>query len=262
MNYQRWIAQHFDLQRDSVLITGGTSGIGLEYLRLLAAEGCHCIVVSNEPGRFPAVRAACGERIECIDCDLSDFDAVQSLEARLSGLRIRMLINNAGFGLKGRFTSQSRESYRRIVAVNALAPTLLSHLLLPSMQALGDAVHISVASINVASPIPLNAVYTATKHYVWSYALALSQEYAGSGIRFQIMLPGTTDTPFHDKQGVKPAAMTMQPDEVARRSLSRLDQLIHIPNIADRLSYPIGSRLPIRLRMRVAAWMLKRRLGL
>lgn len=265
MTYLDWIARHFDKSRDSVLITGGTSGIGLEYLRLLAAEGCHCIVVSNEPERFAELRAGLlaqfGVHVDTVDCDLSRYDDVLALEAQLAAFRIKVLINNAGFGLKGEFTSLPKDAYRQIVAVNALAPTLISHMVLPAMRQMDSAVHISVASINVASPMAKNAVYTATKHYVWSCALALSKEYEASGIHFQIMLPGTTDTPFHDKQGVKPAAMTMQPREVALRSLSNLDQLIFIPNVVDRWVYPLGSRLPIRLRMRIAAWMMKKRLG-
>ena len=265
MTYLDWIAEYFDKSQDCVLITGGTSGIGLEYLRLLAAERCHCIVVSNEPERFAELRQHLSEKfgacIDTLDCDLSDYHQVLGLEARLAPFRIKMLINNAGFGLKGEFTTLPKEAYRQIVAVNALAPTLISHMVLPAMRQMDSAVHISVASINVASPMAKNAVYTATKHYVWSYALALSKEYEDSGIRFQIMLPGTTDTPFHDKQGVKPASMTMRPVDVVRRSLSNLDKLVFIPNVADRLVYPIGSRLPIRLRMRIASWMMKKRLG-
>lgn len=265
MTYIDWIARHFDKSRDSVLITGGSSGIGLEYLRLLAAERCHCIVVSNEPERFVELRRSVLEQfgvpIDTIECDLSNYEAVIALETRLASFQIRMLINNAGFGLKGEFTALQKDAYRQIVAVNALAPTLISHMVLPAMRQMDSAVHISVASINVASPMAKNAVYTATKHYVWSYALALSKEYEDSGIHFQIMLPGTTDTPFHDKQGVKPASMTMQPKDVALRSLSNLDHLVFIPNVTDRLVYPIGSRLPIRMRMRIASWMMKKRLG-
>lgn len=265
MNYRNWLDRHFDKARDSVLITGGSSGIGLEYLRLLAAEGCHCVVVSNEPERFEALRARVhadfGVHVDTIDCDLSRYEQVLALEPQLAAFRIRVLINNAGFGLKGAFTELSKDAYRKIVAVNALAPTLISYMLLPAMQAMGNAVHISVASINVASPVAKNAVYTATKHYAWSCALALSKEYAGSGIHFQVMLPGTTDTPFHDKQGVRPSSMTMQPQEVARRSLCNLHQRVFIPNLADRLAYPLVSRLPIGLRMTFATWMMRKRLG-
>lgn len=266
-SYQTWILRYFDRQHECALITGGSSGIGLEYLRLLAAEGCRCLVVSNEPDRFETVREelhadGITAPVEFIDCDLTDDTQLQALEARLDGEAVGILVNNAGFGLKGRFTELPREAYRSIVAVNALAPVLLSRCVLRGMAKRGRGLHISVASINVASPMPKNAVYTATKHLVWSYSLAVAQEFADSDIRFQIMLPGTTDTPFHVKQGVNPGAMVMQPADVARRSLERLDQLIHIPNTADRWMYPLGSRLPLGLRMRIASWLMKKRLGI
>ena len=264
--YQAWLDCHFDRERDCAVITGGSSGIGLEYLRLLAAAGCRCLVVSNEPDHFEAVRQRLRSEsitapVEFIDCDLANDAQLQTLEARLANESVGILINNAGFGLKGRFTDLPREAYRSIVAVNALAPVLLSRCVLRGMAARGRGLHISVASINVASPMPKNAVYTATKHLVWSYALAVAKEFEGSGIRFQLMLPGTTDTPFHVKQGVNPGAMVMPPAAVARRSLERLDQPIHIPNRSDRLMYPLGSRLPLGLRMRIASWLMRKRLG-
>lgn len=157
---------------------------------------------------------------------------------RERGLSVTVLVNNAGFGLKGRFADIPTARYIDIVNVNALAQTLLSHAFLPAMEQRGACLHISVATINVISPIPFNAVYTASKFYVYAYALAIAQEYAGKGIHFQVLLPGTTDTPFHEKQGSKPSAMTMTPRAVVEKSLSNVKSEICIPNRSDLvLSY-------------------------
>ncbi|MGQ0696975.1 MAG: SDR family NAD(P)-dependent oxidoreductase [Panacagrimonas sp.] len=260
------MAKNFDTSKDAAVITGGTSGIGLEYLHLLAAEKCRCVVISNERLKFADVERLIRERhdvtVDFIDCDLSNYDEVIALEEPLGKLSIKVLINNAGFGLKGNFVDLQKDEYRRIVGVNALAPTLISHMVLPAMQRMNCGLYISVASINVAAPMAKNAVYTATKHYIWSCALAVAKENRDFDIRFQIMLPGTTDTPFHIKQGVTPAAMTMQADVVAKRSLDNLHKLIFIPNLSDRIIYPLGSRLPLGMRMSIASYLMKKRLGI
>lgn len=265
MTYQQWLKNNFDKFNDFALITGATSGIGLEYLRLLAIEGCNCIILSNETERLNEVAAEFSEKynvkIEPIYCDLANYDEVVGLEPKLAQYRIKILINNAGFGLKGDFLKLTKEQYKDIVAVNSLAPTLISHMVLPGMREMNCGLHISVATINVATPIPGNTVYTATKFYVWAYALALSAENQDYNITFQVMLPGTTDTAFHVKQGTKPQAMTMQPDIVAKRSLNHLDSLVYIPNTLDRLTFPLAMFLPIKLKMKIAKYAVKKRLG-
>jgi short-subunit dehydrogenase len=266
MNYRQWLAAEFDKSKDSVLITGATEGIGLEYLHLLSAEKCHCIIISNEEIKLKKVadeiQSTYGTRIDTINCDLSNFDDITALEKKLAKYRIKFLINNAGMGLNGDFLSHSKENYRDLLAVNTLAPTLISHMVLPGMRAMNSGVHLLVSSINVASPIPASAVYTASKTYAWAYAMALPEENRNYNIVFQVCLPGTTDTSFHTKQGNRPTHMVMLPRNVALRSLNDLDRREHLPNRIDRLIYPIASRVPIVLRMRMAHWILKKRLGL
>lgn len=266
MNYKDWINSNFDKKNDLVLITGASSGIGYEYLRLLAAEGCRCIIVSNEKERLASVANEISHEfsveISGVYCDLQAYEDVVALCEKVRLLNIKILINNAGFGLKGNFIDFNGNSYREILNVNALAPTLLSHAVLPNMLKANAGIHLNVATINVVSPIPFNTVYTATKSYVYFYSLALAHENKKSKIVFQVMLPGTTNTPFHEKQGSKPSAMTMQPNMVARRSLDNLHKRIYIPNKGDRLFFVISAIIPMGIKMSISAWVAKKRLGL
>ena len=110
--------------------------------------------------------------------------------------------------------------------------------------------------------IPGNQVYTATKAFMMSFSLAVEGENDESKITFQLVLPGTTITPFHEKQGVKPAAGTMYPDKVAKGSLRNLNKSIYIPNRYDRIIPFLSSIFPKKQAVKIAKHQIKRRLGL
>lgn len=264
MNIKKWLEQRQDGEK--VLVTGASSGIGLEYLKILTQLKCDCIAVSNEKDSLERVAKELSNQhqtnVTPIVCDLSVYKNVEDLIEKLSSHQILGLINNAGFGLKGAFTSIGRDTYHDIIGVNLMAPTMLTHALLPAMRDKNRGFVIQVASINVVSPIPKNSVYTATKSYLFNLAMAVGKENEDSDILFQTLLPGTTATPFHEKQGARPSALTMSPAVVARRSLDHLDSKIFIPNRADRWLYPFFIHLPLETRMRIAAYSLKKRLGI
>lgn len=267
MKYTNWINENFDKSCDWVLITGGSSGIGFEYLKLFSIVGCNCIIISNENEMMEKISEEFILKYKVLVkpffCELSDAEATKSLCENISTeYHVKVLINNAGFGIKGKFLDANLKQYQEILSVNAMAQTIFSYYFLPSMIEKKCGIHISVATINVVSPIPFNTIYTATKFYVFAYALAVSQEYKSSGVLFQVVLPGTTDTPFHIKQGSKPSAMTMKPDKVVGVSLSNLNQLICIPNRIDAVLYVLASFLSIRFKMNLSAWIAKKRLGL
>lgn len=267
MNYKNWLDKRFNKHNDWVLITGASSGIGLEYLRMFSSAGCNCIIISNELEIMNKIVQEFSKqydvKIKPFFCDLSQTDSVKSVCKDIEkNYSVKVLINNAGFGLKGKFLDIDLQRYLDIVAVNSTAQTIFSHYFLPAMIKSSLGLHISVATINVVSPIPFNTVYTATKFYVFAYALAVSQEYKDTGVVFQVVLPGTTNTPFHIKQGSKPSAMTMQPDIVVQKSLNDVSRLICIPNRIDAFLYVIASFLPIRTKMSLSAWIAKKRLGL
>ena len=267
MNLLQW-KRMADVQSDEwIVLTGSTSGIGHEFLRRFCAAGCNVLAVSNEKEKLAEDKAAMelefDARVECRCVDLAYNHAVIELGEELKTLKLAGLINNAGFGMKGDFLSHPIERYVDIVAVNAMAPVILQHAILPQLRKRGRGLIIDVASINAYAPIPNNQVYTATKSFMMSFALAVEAENDDKEITFQLLLPGTTMTPFHDKQGVSPPKnTTMTVDEVVDYSLQNIDQSICIPNRRDRmLSRVLGGPIPKKT---VVSWVKKeaeKRLG-
>lgn len=264
MQIQSWITRNVT-PTDYVLITGSTSGIGREYAKAFAKMGCNLICVSNEPEALKTQKTEFESqgKIKVInfEVDLTDTAATKHIAQEVAKYSIRVLINNAGFGLKGRFEKNPIESYIDIIAVNVTAPVIFTHAILPKMQNENVGFIIHVASINALVPIPNNQVYTATKAFSYSYASAVSRENKNSNIKFQLVLPGTTKTPFHDRQGAQPTHMTMLPEDVVKASIRDFSKSICIPNRADNvLSYLIPF-LPKKFAMDLAAYLLKKRLG-
>lgn len=265
MKLLSWIQDHMRAD-DWVLLTGSSSGIGLEYLKFFCESNCNVLCVSNEPEKMDDLKREFEHqykvKIVNFNVDLSDpINTTKSLD-KLSKYHIRILVNNAGFGMKGRFESHDIDRYIDIVNVNAIAPMIYSHHILPSMRADDCGVIIHVASINAYIPIPNNQVYTATKAFCMSYSLAVARENKDSQIIFQLVLPGTTKTPFHDKQGANPSNLVMTPDMVVERSTENIKKEIVIPNKADRPLPFMLKMLPVNLAMDIASYMAKKRLGL
>jgi short-subunit dehydrogenase len=265
MRMQDWLAENLR-PGDQVVVTGASSGIGYEYARALSAAGCDVIGLSNEPDALAALKAefasAYGTKLSTLVVDLRDVAATKRAAAEIAARPVKVLINNAGFGLKGRFETHAIEEYVDIVAVNVTAPMILTRAILPHMQACGAGVIVHVASINALVPIPNNQVYTATKAFSASYASAVARENKNSGIRFQLVLPGTTRTPFHDRQGANPKTMVMEPADVVRASFADIARDVCIPNPADRVLAKIVPFLPRNFAMDLAAYLLKKRLGI
>ncbi len=265
MNIDAWLHSHFK-SGDFALITGTTTGIGHSYAKELAKRKCNLICIANE-GQELATQAKDFEReydIKVIshNVDFRDSHATMAIAKEVASLPIKILINNAGFGLKGRFEANDVQDYVDIISVNATAPVILLRAILPEMQKRAKGLVIHVSSINSLLPIPKNQVYTATKAFCSSYASAVARENKDSGIDFQLVLPGTTRTPFHDRQGAKPQKMTMMPEDVVNLSLQNVSKAICIPNRGDRILAKVVPFLPHNFRMDLASYILSKRLGI
>lgn len=264
MNHIQWLDKYFDKSDEYVFITGSSTGIGFEYLQTFASYGCNCIVLSNEDLIFDVAKTTSkkfGVKIIPFKVDLATSAQVMKLRQDLEQYNISVLINNAGFGYKGTLLDMKTEMIVDMVNVNSIAPTLLAHAIVPRMREMDKGLVISVATINIVTPIAKNCIYTASKFYTWAFSLAMSKENSDKNIYFQTLLPGTTDTPFHIKQGAKPSALTMSPKSVSDYSLANIDSPICIPNTVDRLTFPFFTRLPIFTKMKIASIVLKKRLG-
>lgn len=189
-------------QSQTALVTGASSGIGLELATLCGQNGYNLVLVARSAPRLEAIAAdfahAYNVQVTTIIQDLSKADAAAKVAARLEadGLSVDVLINNAGVGLSGRFAGQDPAALTRMLAVNVTALTELTRLLLPAMLERGAGRILNVASIAGFMPCPNLAAYGATKAYVLSWSVALNQELRGSGVTATALCPGATKTNF------------------------------------------------------------------
>jgi uncharacterized protein len=248
------------------LVTGGSSGIGLEYAHLLAARRIRCLLLAEDEAALVAaageLRARHGVEVDWLVVDLADPGFVTTLRDGLAGRPVEILVSNAGFGIKGPFLAAAPADYVRLAHVNALAPALLARELLPAMLERGRGIVVHVASINALAPIPRSAVYSACKAFVLSFATALWHEHRDSPLVFQTLLPGTTATAFHDRQATRLPFWAMSPRAVAQSSIDTLGRdLVHIPGLVNKTLATLGAALPIRLRTAAAGAVLRASLG-
>lgn len=192
------------MKRQTALITGASSGIGLDLSRLFARDGCDVVLVARSREALQALADELATRhgIEAhvFAADLARPESPRELAAAVAarGLEIDFLVNNAGFGLAGRFADLDLETELRMIQVNVAALTALTGLFLPPMLARRRGRILNVASTAAFQPGPLMAVYYATKAYVLSLSEAIAEEVRGTGVTVTALCPGPTATGFAD----------------------------------------------------------------
>ncbi|HZI13061.1 MAG TPA: SDR family oxidoreductase [Myxococcus sp.] len=235
-------------QRQTALITGASSGIGLDFAWLFAEAGHDLVLVARGEEKLQAlakeVEAKHGVRAVALPADLADPAAparlVEALKAR--GLQVDVLVNNAGFGGYGAFVQADAEEQQRMIQVNVLALTVLTRLLLPDMVARKTGRVLNVASTAAFQPGPLMAVYYATKAYVLSFSEALGNELEGTGVTVTCLCPGPTKTGFQGRAKMEESKLVkgkemMDSRTVARAGLEALvrGQAVVIPGFMNKM---------------------------
>ena len=176
--------------RQTTLITGASSGIGVEFAREFARRGSDVVLVARRLERLEKLaaelNATYGVRAEAIPLDLSLPGAGQTLveEVERRDLTVTSLVNNAGFGTFGPFHAEEPGRLREEINVNVASVVDISRAFIEGLRASGNGVLINVASMAAYQPIPNMAVYAATKAFVLSFTEALWQESLGTGFRF------------------------------------------------------------------------------
>lgn len=184
----------------TALITGASSGIGLEMARLMAADKVDLVLVARSEDRLTTLADELKSRynvaVDVVSCDLSTLDGARTVVSALGGKPIDYLINNAGFGDFGAFIERDWEKLNEMVQLNITSLTRLTHLLLPHMVERGSGRILNVASTASFQPGPWMAVYYATKAYVLSFSDALSFELRKTGVSVTTLCPGATQSGF------------------------------------------------------------------
>jgi short-subunit dehydrogenase len=190
------------------LVTGASSGIGLEFAKLLAAAGHDLVLVARRKPPLEALAATLarehGTVCHIVATDLAQPGAATKLAQTIddAGIELEILINNAGFGIYGPFTATDLQTELDMIQVNITALTELSKLVIPGMVARGRGRVLNVASTAAFQPGPLMAVYYASKAYVLSLSEALAVELEGTGVTVIAFCPGPTESGFQAAAGI------------------------------------------------------------
>lgn len=235
------------MAKETVLITGASSGIGLELARLFAADGSDLILIARREASLQALAdemaASHGIAATVMAEDLSDPSAPGRITDTLAAdsVEVDVLVNNAGFGLRGPAADLDLQRQLDMLQVNVTALTHLTRLLLPPMVARRRGGVLNVASTAAFQPGPHMAVYYATKAYVLSFSEALTEELGGTGVTVSCLAPGPTATEFADTADMRDTLLfrsgTQGADVVAKVGYDgfRRGKAMVIPGLKNRL---------------------------
>jgi short-subunit dehydrogenase len=196
-----------------VLITGASSGIGRELAREFAAHGHPLVLTATREDELAQIGEELGTKhnveVQVIAHDLTRPNAAQELFDALQkqGVEIEILVNNAGFGLKGKFWEESLEKYYEMIHVNVDAVVGLTRAFLPGMIQRRHGRILNTASIAGYMPAPLMAVYHGTKAFVLSFSEAVATELKDTGVTLTALCPGATDTEFFERANAVDSTM-------------------------------------------------------
>jgi len=225
--------------RKVALVTGASSGIGLDIARQLARDGYELFLVARSAGKLHEIAKELGNA-KVIVADLAREDAPQQV-FDASG-PVDVLVNNAGFGVMGPFSETDLQKELEMIDVNIGALTALTKLYLRPMIERRSGHIVNVASTAAFQPGPLMAVYYATKAYVLSFSEAIADELRDSGVTVTALCPGPTATAFADAAGMSSSrlfniAKPMRSDAVAKYGVRAMERgkRIAIPGVMNRL---------------------------
>lgn len=193
----------------TALITGASSGIGLELAELFARDGYDLVLTARSEEKLQAraddLKAQFGISARIIAKDLSSPQSPDAIfnELQRESVSVDVLVNNAGFGNHGPFHQTDLADELEMIQVNLTSLTHLTKLFVREMVRRGNGKILNVASVAAFLPGPLMAVYYATKAYVLSFSEALSEELRGTGVSVTCLSPGPTLTDFQKRAGIE-----------------------------------------------------------
>jgi uncharacterized protein len=194
---------------ETALITGASSGIGDQFARQLAGRGYDLILVARRMDRLEQLAEQVPTTAHVIECDLASEAAELPDRVANLGVDVDLLVNNAGFGLRGHFLELDAGREAEMVRVNCEAVVRLTHAFVPGMVERGRGGVITVASTAGLQPLPYETTYAASKAFAISFMEALSMELRGTGVRALVVNPGPVKTEWQAVAGYDENTRTM-----------------------------------------------------
>lgn len=250
----------------TALITGASSGIGMEVAKQLAAHNYNLILVARREQKLlelgKSLMAQHAIKVKVISCDLSNREELIGLMPKVESylqeenLKLSVLVNNAGTGYWSEFNQQDKNQILADIDLNVIALTRLTHDFVNSAYKDAKASILNIASLAGLLATPNYAVYSATKAYVVRFSEILAYEFRGTNTRITCVCPGGVMTEFIDKAGIELKASTgmMSAESVAQYAVNAMfkRQLIKVPGLLNKASL-ILRFLPKTLQQKIVA---------
>ena len=247
------------------LITGASGGIGEDLARLIAAGGCDVVLLARSAPKLQTLADELSRAhtisATVLAIDLSAPGAADEIARMLAErhIAIDVLVNNAGFGTHGEFARENPVEQSRMLQVNVVTLTMLTRFLLPGMVERRRGRILNVASTAAFQPGPQMAVYYASKAYVMSLSLALSEETAGTGVTVTCLCPGPTRTGFQERAQMGNSRLfgvtsVMSSADVARAGYDgmRAGRALVVPGVANKIGAQSVRFVPRRVAAKIA----------
>lgn len=252
----------------TALITGGSSGIGLELAKCFLLEGCEVVLAARDSSKLEkaadTLARTHGRRPSIIPCDLGSSDGPRRLFDEVSRkFKVDILVNNAGFGVYRPFHEVDLVKTMGMIDVNVKGLVTLTHLFLPRMIRESWGRVLNVASTAAFQAIPGESIYAATKGFVLLFSEGIACELKDTGVKVTCLCPGATDTPFFDHGDIHASRqmrrVMMKPADVAREGVDGLKRgkPLVIAGTLNKLLMAAERLAPRRLVTRLAGKMVE-----
>jgi len=258
------------MKPQTALITGASSGIGLELATLFAQDGINLVLIARNQERLEALaadlRSKFGVAVTVMTQDLAQPTAPEAIVGKLQSqeIAIDFLVNNAGTQVYGPIQDTDVTRQLALIQVNLTALTHLTMLLLPEMLKRGSGRILNVASTGGFAPAPLNAIYCATKAYALSFSEAIARDLEHTGVSVTCLCPGPTRTDFAHRAGIEDIRLfrlsSMDTRPVAQAGYKGLmkGKSVVVPGLFNKLMVLSIRFTPRRLVTRLGKYLMAR----
>lgn len=256
---------------ETVLITGASSGIGLELSKLFARKGYDLVMVSQRKENLEKAKMlVCKEnskvKIFTIAKDLGEASAPKEIfeYTKNNSIHIDILVNNAGIQVYGNFHSIDIEDTLNLMYVNMFALTELTRLYVDEMVNMGRGKILNLASTGAFQPCPLNAVYCASKAFVLNFSEAIGEELKGTGVSVTTLCPGATKTNFAKRAHIEDIRLfngsVMEPSKVALIGYNALikKKAVVVTGIYNKLLAQSVRFIPRNIIIKIGSYMMRK----
>ncbi len=258
------------------LVTGATSGIGNGFAHVLARDGINLVIAARNRTRLNEVKheleARYSIKVTTIPADLADPAAPAEIFRILKqeGIVLSLLVNNAGFNVYGKFEETDLEEEIKMIRLHIDAVTRMTKLFLGQRSRQKKNLILNVSSIAGFVPGPLVSVHFATRAYILSFSLALSNEFQGSDVQVTCLCPGPTESAFFGRAGMNEVRLAsgkpiklMNAQTVAAIGYKALKQrkAIVVPGYRNKLLAFMARVVPRTMALKITRWLMERQSG-